>query len=51
MQVRTRMLSPTAYPVERGGRQERRAVRQPQPGGTALDHAGLAGAAAESRPA
>ena len=32
-------------------RQERRPVREPRPAGTALDHAGLAGAAAQGRPA
>ena len=52
MQVRTRMLGPTAYPVEQAVIDKNAAsVHRPRPGRTALDHAGVAGAAAQTRPA
>ena len=52
MQVRTRMLGPTAYPVEQAVIDKNTAVlANPDRAGTALDHAGLAAAAAQARPA
>ena len=50
MQVRTRMLGPTAYPVEQAViDKNERAVRQSRPRGTALDQPGVAAAAAQAR--
>ena len=52
MQVRTRMLGPTAYPVEQAVVDKNAALfTNPDRAGTALDHAGMAGAAAQARPA
>ncbi len=51
MQVRTRMLGPDRLSGRAGrDRQERQAAREPRSRGTALDHAGLAAAAAQARP-
>ena len=52
MQVRTRMLGPTAYPVEQAVIDKNAALFiESRPAGIALDHAGLAAAAAQARPA
>ena len=51
MQVRTRMLGPTAYPVEQAVVDKNAALFGNPDRGIALDHAGLAGAAAQARPA
>ena len=45
-QVRTRMLGPVAYPVDQA---EHQPARESRSAGTALDHAGVAGAAAQAR--
>ena len=52
MQVRTRMLGPTAYPVEQAviDKNDQR-VRQPRSRRIALDQPGMAAAAAQARPA
>ena len=51
MQVRTRMLGPTAYPVEQAViDKNERAVRQSRPRRNALDQSGVAAAAAQTRP-
>ena len=51
MQVRTRMLGPTAYPVEQAVIDKNdKLFAQSRPRGTALDQAGLAAAAAQARP-
>ena len=51
MQVRTRMLGPTAYPVEQAViDKNEQAVQQPRSRGIALDQSGVAAAAAQARP-
>ncbi len=51
MQVRTRMLGPTAYPVEQAVVDKNAALfANPDRAGTAFDHAGVAGAVAQGRP-
>ena len=50
MQVRTRMLGPTAYPVEQAViDKNEQAVRQSRSRGTALDQSGVAAAVAQTR--
>ena len=52
MQVRTRMLGPTAYPVDQAVIDKNTSVfAQSRSRGIAFDHAGVAAAAAQARPA